>query len=370
MGKRVRRFKTQVSESEMASSIIRVWQSLFGQQPTKEQVALLMSHIDLETGHRKSMWNYNIGNITTSGTYNYFDDLTTDEQTSPGKWEKKNLKYRAYNNLDEGVKDYLSMMSKDTGRYSKAWQHILNPNPEEYSKALKAAGYYTANEPAYTKTLKSLYSKKTQTITVFTETSSVSQIAKQDSKLRKNINTILDEEEIDLSDKELEQALSLLDEEDLDTLSQPANKDDLASSFKDILNQLKKIKASKNINYIKRLPDNVFTIKLSSNDINNSIECARILCSALDEELQSKSFIHTDGNNVEVECNITGPENLCVNAIKEITDVVINSFYTVTKKIGHATINAELKVNSKSYYPAIDIKTALNNYRKFLLKFI
>ncbi len=374
MGQRVKRFKTQVSESEMASAIIRVWQSLFGEQPTKEQVSLLMAHIDLETGHRQSMWNYNVGNITTDGSHNYFDDLTTNEQMSPGKWEKKNLKYKAYNNLDEGVKNYLSMISKDTGRYYKAWQHILNPNPEEYSKALKSAKYYTANEPEYTKILKSLYNKRTKTSP--TDFSSSSEIAKKDPKLRKNIDSILEKEEVDLSDQEIDQVISALDEDDLENLSESKlleiseNKDDLESSINELLNELKKIKANKTNNHINRPHNNIFTIKLSSNNVNNSIECANILCFALDEELKSKSFTHTDGNDVEVECNIIGPENLCVEAVKEITDAVINSFYTVTKKIGHATINAELKVNSYSCYPTINIKTALINHRKFLLKFI
>src|SRR5574339_270958 len=158
-GKRVERVRTPVSESQMADAIIRVWRTKFGSNPSKEQVAMVLAQNDLETGHRKSMWNFNVGNITTDGKggFDYFDDLTTDEQISPGVWKKMNLKYRAYPDLDGGVKDYINLLSG--GRYTKAWQHILNPDPASFSKALKEAGYYTANEAPYTKNLVSLFAK-------------------------------------------------------------------------------------------------------------------------------------------------------------------------------------------------------------------
>jgi hypothetical protein len=157
MGQRVPRIRTEVSESELVKALISAWQKLFGSMPTKEQIAMLLAQNALETGHRKSMWNYNIGNVTTDGKgkYNYFDDLTTNEQISPGKWKKMNLKYRAFNTLDEGALDYIKFLKNN---YATAWQHIINPNPEEYSKALKKAGYYTADEIPYTKNMVSLFS--------------------------------------------------------------------------------------------------------------------------------------------------------------------------------------------------------------------
>jgi hypothetical protein len=35
--------------------------------------------------------------------------------------------------------------------YQKAWQEVLNGNPEAYGHQLKLARYYTADEAAYTK---------------------------------------------------------------------------------------------------------------------------------------------------------------------------------------------------------------------------
>ena len=160
MGKRVDKIKTPVSEYEMGLAMIKGWEKLFGERPSKEQVSLLMAQNALETGHRKSMWNYNVGNITTNGKdpYDYFDTLPTNEQIAPGKWKKMNLKYRAYPNLEAGVLDYLKFLSQNS-RYASAWRHILNPDPVNFSKKLKEANYYTANEAPYTKTLKSLFEK-------------------------------------------------------------------------------------------------------------------------------------------------------------------------------------------------------------------
>jgi hypothetical protein len=155
LGHRVKRFATPVSNAEMLASITRVWKKLFQTTPTAEQLAMIMSHNDLETGHRKSMWNYNVGNITVGNSdhdHNYYDDLTTNEQVAPGKWESAKLKYRAFDTLDEGMEDYLKFISKRPG-----WKWIMDPNPEAYSKALKASGYYTANESDYTRNMKGLF---------------------------------------------------------------------------------------------------------------------------------------------------------------------------------------------------------------------
>ncbi len=154
MGNRVERVLTPVSETEMTSGIISAWQQLFGSPPAREQVALILAQNALETGHRKTMHNYNIGNITTDGkSYDYILSGDTD-----GKGNAITQKFRAYNSLADGLKDYIKFLSEKP-RYAQAWQHILNPNPQSYSKALKDAGYYTAPESGYTRNLVSLFDK-------------------------------------------------------------------------------------------------------------------------------------------------------------------------------------------------------------------
>lgn len=345
MGNRVERVQTNVSELEMAQAIISAWQQLFGTPPAKEQVALVLAQNALETGHRKSMYNFNIGNITTSskGPYNYYDTLTTSEQTSPGVWEKKNLKYRAYNNLQEGVVDYLKFLSNPSGRYSEAWQHILHPNPVSYSQALKKAGYYTANEAPYTKYLTSLFEKFNKS-TVFNKPKQPSTPTGVEPDMEPDMGS---------------------------NTGSDMEPDIFENDLNPVLDQyLDKAASANKGNYKKYLQNNIINIKVRSSDVVDSIEFSNILCQAIDEELLGESFIHTNGNNVEVECNIAGPTNTCLAAVNELTQIVANKFKLATRKIGSININTNISLNKKSLYKPISLKVAELNHRKFLLKFI
>ena len=330
MGNRVPRIRTNVSETDMANAIIASWQSMFnGQSPSKEQIALILAQNALETNHRKSMYNYNVGNITTNGKgpYNYFDDLTTSEQIKKGVWKKMNLKYRAYPSLQEGMNDYLKFIS--SGRYASAWEHILHPDPADYSKALKAAGYYTADEKKYTGAVTKLYDSYSKSQSEG-GVAQPQQIAKQSPQ--NNMSKIND-----ILDKYLQLSIA----------------------------------ASENINreMCKKLPTNDFVIKVSSNNYTNSIEFSRILCAAIEEEIVGSAYTHTDGKNIEINCSIPGPQKECFNAINQLTNSISSLFKEATNEIGKISIDTECIANKKSLYEYIDFNTADIQYKKFLSKF-
>lgn len=324
MGRRVQRVRTTVSELQMVQAIVEAWKELLGSTPSKQQVSLVLAQNSLETGHRKSMWNYNVGNITTDGKsqYDFYDDITTQEQIKPGVWEPKNLKYRAYSNLKEGVKDYLKLLSSK--KYSKAWDHIINPNPEAFSKTLKEIGYYTANEAPYTKAITKLYEKF--------------------NKSNVTTQSILPQSEV-------------------------AN----TNALNNILNSyLQQVAASEKKNkkiYKKYLPTNNLLIKIHANDYTNKIEFARILSNVLEEELLAKAYTHTDGSNVEINCNIQGPQQECLYAVNSMVESASDAFRIATTKIGEIIITASVHVDKQSSCNRITFKMAEQQYRKFLLKF-
>lgn len=128
-------------------------------------------------------------------------------------------------------------------------------------------------------------------------------------------------------------------------------------------------KNNKNL-YRKMLPMNTALIKIKTADYNTDVEFARILCSALDEELLSDSFTHTNGKEVEVECNIAGPSQECFAAIDQLVDAVNETFTTAISKIGSINITTQLIINKNSSYQPISMKSSDVQYRKFLLKFI
>lgn len=369
-GNKVQRVRTDVSESQMAQAIINAWKQKFGETPAKEQVAMVLAQNDLETAHRKSMWNYNVGNITTNGkdNFDYFDDLKTSEQIKPGVWKDMNLKYRAYPNLDAGVKDYLNFLSG--GRYAQAWEHIKNPDPVAFSKALKRAGYYTANEAPYTKSLVSLFDNNSKSNSY--ELAMSGKVQPPDSKETNMVAT---------KDNFLQRYLSRLKGKENNIYDEIANKDKAPvapaqspANMNNILdNFLQMVAASEKTNkklYKKYLTGNQSVIRVSSGSYIDSVEFARVLCSVLEEELVATAFTHTDGEKVEVDCKLFGPTEDCFNAVEQLTLATVEAFKKATKKIGGIEVKTNLITNKKSYKDQIGLKTAQTQHRKFLLKFI
>lgn len=363
-GNRVQRVRTEVSPAQMSQAIISAWQKKFGSSPSKEQVAMILAQNDLETGHRKSMWNYNVGNITTKGdgVFDYFDDLTTNEQTSPGHWKKMKLKYRAYPNLEEGVKDYLNFLS--SGRYTKAWEHIVNPDPASFSKALKDAGYYTSDEAPYTKNLVSLFNRNSKSnnyeLAMSGKVNSPKSNDHSDDIFKRYLTKIKNDMSIyDELGNNKPTAKSL-------SVTNPAV-NSLLESY------LQRVVASEKANrkiYEKYLPTNHAVIKIASIDYVDAVEFARVLCSVLDEELVARAFTHTDGKVVEVECSIPGPAKECFEVIEQLALATSEAFKKATIKIGGVAIKTKLVTNKKSHRDQLDLKTAETQYRKFLLKFM
>jgi hypothetical protein len=122
--------------------------------------------------------------------------------------------------------------------------------------------------------------------------------------------------------------------------------------------------------YKQALSHNDILIKITAPDYNSAIEFSRILCSALDEDLLSTSYPHTDGQEVEVECFIAGPLSECFAAVEQMSEAVAETFKDATVKIGGVSVKTECFMNKKSSYQPISLTTAGANYRKFLLKFV
>jgi len=325
MGQRVQRVKTEVSESQLAKALIDAWKSLFGSEPSKEQVAMLLSQNALETGNRKSMWNYNIGNITTvpNANYNYFDDLSTDEQIKPGTWKKMRLKYRAYDNLNDAAIDYLKFIS--SGRYANAWKSILNPDPVAYSKALKQSGYYTANEAPYTAGLKSLFNR----------------FNKSDSYEKAKANSVDSVSSVPMVVNKSEK---------------PIDKSSLMDKVTNFLNNI----SLANQEY-------TFLIKVGASDFIDGVEFARNLCFVLENKLGARAFTHVNEKNIEIECFTNGDFISDLKQIKALSNE-FSSKFVLNSKNKSLNINTSSFFNKRSSYEQISIKSAEMNYRKYILK--
>lgn len=338
MGKQVPKTSTPVSDAQMSQAISNVWQRLFGTPASPEQVHIIMAQNAIETGrNRKSMHNYNVGNIIVGTTnHDYFlggDWMYADKAQTVKK--PITQKFRAYNSLEEGVQDYLNLLSKSK-RYANAWQHIMNPNIRAYSKALHDAGYYGAKEEEYTKGLLAQYNS-------FSKTKVPSANPSQQA-----------------------QPTQVAQQSDFSNLDNIMKKYLQQMGFQAAANttyELKKI-------YNSHLPTHDILIRISAPDYASAIEFAGILSTALDEDLLTTSYLHTDGHDVEIECSIAGPEKTCFDAVQQMADAVSETFKDATAKIGGVSVKTQQIMNKKSSYQPISPRTADTNHRKFLLKFI
>lgn len=340
MGKQVPKTNTPVSDAQMAQAIINVWHRLFGTAASKEQVYMIMAQNAIETGgKREAMHNYNVGNIIVGNSdHDYFlggDWMYTDKSETTKKTITQ--KFRAYNSLEDGVEDYLKLLS-GSKRYAPAWQHIMHPDLKEYSKSLHDAGYYGAKEEVYTKGLLAQFNR-------FNKGDSYS---------------------VGLSGKS-EPPSSMVAQKETQSPTQS-----LDNFLQEFMNKLQIAATDYNLKqlYKHALPNHDILIQIEASDHTNAVEFSRILCSALDEDLLSTSYPHTDGHLVEVECSISGPPAECLAAVKQMTEAVIETFKDATAKIGGVKIKSNVIMDKKSSYQSISPKTADTNYRKFLLKFI
>jgi hypothetical protein len=182
MAKQHEATKTVVTTSEMALAFYEAFDLYFNNQPKPMTVKILLAHWALETGWGKSMYCNNVGNAKSRKgdgfDYCYFacnevlskvhaerlaeiapktariTRYRTDNRCII--WFYPNhpwCRFRAFDTLSEGAYDHLKLLVR---RFGLAWAQVVSGNAEQYSRALKAQHYYTADEAHYTKAITSI----------------------------------------------------------------------------------------------------------------------------------------------------------------------------------------------------------------------
>lgn len=157
-----------------------------GKPPTDETLALALAKTALETGRWTQIWRSNWGNIKCSNTYpGMFTCICLNEAltrggvpvvvwfapegeltAAPSRGGKlvgapipvpdghPQTRLRAYANAYDGVDSYVDFVAN--GRYIEAWKYLLRGDAVAYVHALKARGYFTADEAVYARGVVSL----------------------------------------------------------------------------------------------------------------------------------------------------------------------------------------------------------------------
>ena len=122
--------KTTLTRAQARAALEKALQLKLGRWPTASELAMLAAQSALETGNWQKMWNYNWGNITTTGS----PWFTLGAEKLVGAHH-----YRPFNSVAEGATYYVDFLAR---RYPAAWALLGSGNTQAFSQALKAGGYY------------------------------------------------------------------------------------------------------------------------------------------------------------------------------------------------------------------------------------
>lgn len=139
--------RTPLSGTQASEAIRSAYVSVTGEQPSHGTLAILTSHWALETGHGKSMYNYNFAGIKGRGP----EGLTAVMNTREGYGETAvqiRDGFRAYTSAEAGAKDYVSLLQR---KFGNALEAARAEQPARFAQELKAGGYYTGDPALYAK---------------------------------------------------------------------------------------------------------------------------------------------------------------------------------------------------------------------------
>lgn len=146
--------RTLIPNKDFIKALMKEWNKMFGELPSKETVCVVYAKYMIETGG-KNIWNYNFGNIKKSLTDAHQDGYVQ----LAGVWEIINGKkvifpkehpqsyFRWYPNLEAAMHDYLILISSP--RYKTSFAALKAGSPTQYAQALKNSNYYTAPVEQY-----------------------------------------------------------------------------------------------------------------------------------------------------------------------------------------------------------------------------
>lgn len=148
-----------------AADVVRVFRSAMetvtGVTPKPEHLAVLVAQSALETGRWKSLHCWNFGNVKASASYEWLYCQFRCNEVINGKvvWfdpPHPQCNFRAFTSIDTGALDHIRFLSLSK-RYARAWAAAISGDPATFVHALKASGYFTADEKPYLKAVLSLF---------------------------------------------------------------------------------------------------------------------------------------------------------------------------------------------------------------------
>ena len=144
--------RTPTSRAEIRAALERAEERLTGRPPSPAFLDVVTAHACLETGSGRSMFNFNFGGIKGTGPSGLTASARTHEWEDGTRYRTR-ARFRAYESLDEGAQDYLSLLHR---RYAPALSAAERGDVDGFTHALKSVGYFTGPEGHYANDLRGL----------------------------------------------------------------------------------------------------------------------------------------------------------------------------------------------------------------------
>ncbi|MFO0611667.1 MAG: glucosaminidase domain-containing protein [Polyangiaceae bacterium] len=135
---------------EIHRAIERGYEAVTGRAPTGATVDVLAAQVATETGYGASMVGFNFGGIKGSSPEGKTAVCKTHEVLN-GQDVVIHDAFRAYDSAESGATDYVRLLER---RFPQALDAASNGDVEGFARALKAKGYFTADEGAYARAMR------------------------------------------------------------------------------------------------------------------------------------------------------------------------------------------------------------------------
>ena len=183
--------RTPVTPEQVFLALGTAWQLLTGSPPDRKVLHILHAQSALETGHWKSVMNYNLGGAKKHGDCDWTFFTTTERlphkaadqlisSAKPGEVTvlKQDDKFKtvkvsgkqsmncfaSWDDLDTAAKDHLALLFR---RFPTAVEAAKKGDATGYVRELKKRGYFTASEEEYSKIVNSIarrYTRELQSV--------------------------------------------------------------------------------------------------------------------------------------------------------------------------------------------------------------
>jgi hypothetical protein len=150
---------TPLSRDDASRAFLSAYQQLTGKLPTPAVLALLLAQSAFETGHWKSLHNFNFGNAKAGPGYPLVTQFHCSEVDALGVEHfydppDPHCNFRAYDNAAAGALDYLKVLQNRP----HWWQGLHTEDPSAFVDALATPPkYFTGNPAVYKRSVVSLF---------------------------------------------------------------------------------------------------------------------------------------------------------------------------------------------------------------------